>query len=85
MNTGSRKLGELQKGESGWIVAVEDASSEVSRRLLEMGFLEGAPVEVMHVAPFGKDPIAVKVRGALIALRRSEANRVRIVSRKGLS
>jgi ferrous iron transport protein A len=40
--------------------------------------LEGSTVEVLHEAPFGKDPIAVRVRGALLALRRSEANHVRV-------
>lgn len=46
----------------------------VVNRLLELGFIEGAEVEVVHRAPFGGDPIAVHVRGALLALRREEAN-----------
>jgi ferrous iron transport protein A len=43
-----------------------------------MGLLEGAEVELVHEAPVSRDPIAVRARGTLIALRRSEANLVRV-------
>ena len=49
------------------------SSAEIERRLLELGFLEGAEVDVLHEGPIGRDPIAVRVNGATIALRRSEA------------
>ncbi len=65
-------LGELKKGQKARIVSVSDT------RLLEMGLLEGAMIEIRHEAPFGGDPIAVAVRGALIALRRDEANQVKV-------
>lgn len=65
-------LSSLQRGDSGVIIKVE-GEDLIVRRLLEMGFVEGALVEVLHEAPFGKDPIAVRVRGALLALRRHEA------------
>jgi ferrous iron transport protein A len=48
------------------------------RRLLEMGILEGSRVEVVHEAPFGRDPLAIRVRGALIALRRHEAAHIEV-------
>jgi ferrous iron transport protein A len=66
-------LGELPKGKPARIISV-DSGAEISARLMEMGLLEGSTVEVAHEAPFSRDPIAVKVRGALIALRRGEAN-----------
>ena len=72
-----RTLGQLKVGESGKIVTVV-GDGEVSRRLLEMGLLEGSTIELIHEAPFGGDPIAVRVRGAMIALRRAEANRVEV-------
>lgn len=90
--TSKRKLGELKKGESGWVIQVgsvgyADAAvgarspiNDVSQRLMEMGFLEGSEVELVHEAPFGGDPIAVRVRGSLIALRRAEANQIWVVS-----
>jgi ferrous iron transport protein A len=74
------KLGELTLGCAGIITRVgreEDDAATVAR-LLEMGLLEGSQVEVLHEAPFGKDPIAVRVRGSLVALRRSEANAIEV-------
>lgn len=77
-----KRLGEMRTGESGKITRVAEAAGEngaaITRRLLEMGFLEGSRVELVHEAPFGGDPVAVRVRGALIALRRSEANLVEV-------
>jgi ferrous iron transport protein A len=72
-----KKLGELHPGSRGTITKTT-GPTEILRRLLEMGFLEGSPIEVMHEAPFGSDPIAVNVRGALVALRRAEANHIEI-------
>lgn len=74
------RLGELKKGESGMIRghSKESSHENLVGRLLEMGLLEGAQVELIHEAPFGKDPIAVRVRGALIALRRQEANLIEV-------
>ena len=69
------RLGELPKGRSARIVQIDDGA-EIAPRLMEMGLLEGSMVEVLHEAPFGGDPIAVRVRGALIALRRNEANHI---------
>ncbi|MBY0471838.1 ferrous iron transport protein A [bacterium] len=73
-----RKLGELKKGMRGLIKRIDDSSSEFSRRLLEMGLIEGSTVEIVHEAPFGGDPIALRVRGSLVALRRNEANRIEV-------
>lgn len=49
------------------------APDEMERRLIEMGFIEGAEVEVLHEGPFGRDPIAVRVGSATVALRRRDA------------
>ena len=76
-----KRLGELRTGQGGTIVQVgavplEPTRIQIVQRLMEMGFLDGSWVEVLHEAPFGGDPIAVRVRGTLIALRREEANLV---------
>ena len=34
---------------------------ELERRLIELGFVEGATVELLHQGLFGGDPIAVRV------------------------
>jgi ferrous iron transport protein A len=49
------------------------AAAELERRLLELGFVEGAEVEVLHEGPLGRDPIAVRLNDTTIALRRREA------------
>lgn len=46
---------------------------ELERRLLELGFVEGARVELLHEGLFGRDPIALKVDDMRVALRRHEA------------
>ena len=46
---------------------------ELERRLIELGFVEGADVELLHQGLFGGDPIAVRVADTTIALRRREA------------
>ncbi len=73
-------LAELSVGESATVVEVggDGAGDELVRALLEMGILEGSEVRVLHEAPVSRDPIAVEVRGALIALRRQEARFVRV-------
>jgi ferrous iron transport protein A len=47
--------------------------AELERRLIELGFVEGATVELLHQGLFGRDPIAVRVAEGTIALRRREA------------
>src|SRR5206468_11575146 len=60
-------LNKLGVGCSGKVVEV-GGTAEVRRRLLEMGFCNGASVEVLRRAPLG-DPIAFKVRGYCLSLR----------------
>ena len=48
-------------------------ATEIENRLLELGFVEGAHVEILHEGAFARDPIAVRVNHATIALRRREA------------
>lgn len=67
-----QSLDQMKKGQRGIIIRLEGPEPTV-RRLMEMGMLEDSPVEVVHEAPFGRDPLAVHVRGALLALRRREA------------
>ena len=73
-------LGAAPVGFRGRIHALSGAGTgaglpghELERRLLELGFVEGAAVELLHEGLFGRDPIAVRVAHATIALRRREA------------
>lgn len=47
--------------------------AELERRLLEIGFVEGAEVEILHEGVIGRDPIAVRLDDMRVALRRREA------------
>ena len=77
--TDTIKLSQARRGDRGVIVQVgthchhQDHEVELERRLLELGFVEGARVELLHEGLFGRDPIAVRVNGATVALRRREA------------
>lgn len=64
-------------------IDVQDNSSglpspEIERRLIELGFVEGAQVQILHEGLFGRDPIAVRVNGATVALRRREAMAIQV-------
>jgi ferrous iron transport protein A len=73
------KLSEARIGQRGVITSVgshchhEVEEVELERRLLELGFVEGAQVELIHEGLFGRDPIAMKVDDMRVALRRKEA------------
>jgi ferrous iron transport protein A len=49
------------------------SAAEIERRLLELGIVEGVLVHILHEGPIGRDPIAVRVNGTTVALRRREA------------
>lgn len=68
------KLSELRIGERGWIVRIE-GDEGFRKRIAEMGFVAGIPVESVRKAPF-EDPGAYLVRGTNISLRNSEAGRI---------
>ena len=70
------RLNELGIGCSGCVVAV-GGDTEVRRRLLEMGFCNGAAVEVVRRAPLG-DPIEFRLRGYYLSLRDEQAKFVQI-------
>lgn len=63
-------LSKLKPGEQGTIIAFSDL--EMSVKLMEMGCLPGEVVEVERFAPLG-DPMAIRVSGYQLCLRKSEA------------
>ena len=48
-------------------------------RLQHFGFDEGVSVEALHLGPFGRDPIAVRVGRMTVAIRRKHAGAVRVI------
>ena len=76
-------LGAMKKGMQGHILgfdqsALNGAGADMADRLREMGFAENLEIEVLHHSPFGSDPIAVRVGRMTVALRRREANIVKV-------
>lgn len=79
-----QKLSEARRGDRGVIVQVaggeagDEYALEVERRLLELGFVEGARIELLHEGLIGRDPIALRVDDMRVALRRHEAARLTV-------
>jgi ferrous iron transport protein A len=48
-------------------------------RLQHFGFDEGVAVEPLHLGPFGRDPIAIRVGRMTVAIRRKHASAIRVV------
>jgi len=81
-------LAEARKGDRGFVVQVGGAetyadaggvdAAEIERRLLEIGFVEGARFEILHEGLFGRDPIGVRLDDLTVALRRREAAQVQV-------
>jgi ferrous iron transport protein A len=76
------RLSDACKGDRGVVLRVTCQTgpasggieqAELERRLLEIGFVEGARVELLHEGFIGRDPIAVKLDDMRVALRRREA------------
>jgi len=65
----------LKPGQQAQIVAIDRNGLDpfTARRLQELGFDEGVDVELLHRAPFGGDPLAVRVGNMVVALRRAMA------------
>jgi ferrous iron transport protein A len=47
-------------------------------RLRHFGFDEGVTVEPLHLGPFGRDPIAIRVGRMTVALRRRHAGAIHV-------
>ena len=70
-------LSELQTGERGVVVRVAGHGA-FRKRIIEMGFINGATVESVQNAPLN-DPIKYRILNFEVSLRRSDAQKVEIV------
>jgi ferrous iron transport protein A len=80
-------LAQLRRGQSGLVIGlVESAAIDAGRspqssllaRLRDLGFVPGARCEVVARMWPGGDPLAVRIGGSTFALRRAEAEAVRV-------
>jgi len=84
----AQRLSAAPRGGVGRIVAIDPSgdadkhgvgADELERRLLEIGFVEGARFEILHEGPVGRDPIVVRVDDTRIALRRRDAHAILVI------
>ncbi len=75
-------LSQLPNGAHALVQQVVPASAEVGestlRRLGELGFIPGEPVQVLRRGPGGREPLAVQVGETLFALRLLEAQCIEV-------
>lgn len=75
-------LSDLPNGARSSVCALSSGGSAVGpatlRRLAELGFIEGEPVQVLRRGPGGKEPLAVQVGDTLLALRLVEARCIQV-------
>lgn len=74
------RLSSLKPGQAGRVVNISPASrGPERRRLMDLGILPGTVVAAEFLSPSG-DPMAYRIRGALIALRREQADLINILT-----
>ena len=75
-------LHQLAIGERATVAGVVSASSEIDavalRRLGELGFLPGEPVQLLRRGPGGREPLAVLIGETMFALRLLEAQCIEV-------
>ena len=69
-------IASLHIGESAYIS--EESLSEIPLKLLEMGCLPGAEVELIQIAPLN-DPLYICVNGSHLAIRKETASKIQII------
>ncbi len=76
--TPSLTLTSLQPGESAEVVSISPKCRGLERRrFMDLGILRGTQITAEFHSP-SQDPVAYRIRGALIALRREQANLIKI-------
>jgi ferrous iron transport protein A len=77
-------LDQLKVGTKARVLSIDWAALEEAEgcRLRHFGFDDGVAVEPLHLGPFGRDPIAVRVGRMTVAIRRRHAGAVRVIPLK---
>lgn len=71
-----RTLNELLPGQTAHVIGL-DPHHPLRRRLLELGFVRGAPVSIVRRAPMG-DPLELRINGTDLALRAADLKGIRV-------
>lgn len=69
-------LCDLAQNVQARIIGFNTLDDDLETRMREIGFAETDTVEIMHVGLFGRNPMTVRLNGAMIALRKAEASAI---------
>ena len=74
-------LDRLALGTKACVAAIDWTMLEAGEaaRLRNFGFDEGVAVEPLHLGPFGRDPIAIRVGRMTVAIRRKHAGAIHVI------
>lgn len=76
MDNNIATLNRLPIGKKCKVLSLTSTGNE-RRRMLDLGLVNGTTVEALHKSPSG-DPIAYFIRGAVIALRNEDAEKITV-------
>lgn len=75
-------LSDLPNGAQATVALLEAPSGEIDattlRRLSELGFIPGEPVQLLRRGPGGREPLAVLIGDTLLGLRLVEARCIHV-------
>lgn len=73
-------LDQLQLGICARIAAIDwdSLGEKEASRLRHFGFDEDVMVEPLHLGPFGRDPLAVRVGRMTVAIRKAQARAIKV-------
>jgi ferrous iron transport protein A len=77
VNPGQITLDQLPMNFTATVIGLDNRGLE-RRRMMDLGILPGTRIAVEMKNPLG-DPTAYRIRGAVIALRREQAQTIRII------
>lgn len=70
-------LADMKENDSGIILYINN-DCEIKRRLYDMGFIKGNEISCVQ-KNFLSSPIAYKIEGSVVALRKNDAQKVGVV------
>ncbi len=82
----SISLDQLNVGDAGLVDCIHPvdhtlagSDPHLGRRLMEIGFIPGEPLQVLHKGFMGGEPIAIRIGHSTFALRRFEAALISVI------
>lgn len=78
MSCGEIPLNQLPMGVRASVTSL-NANGAVRRRMLDLGVIGGTEIEPLYKSPSG-NPVAYRIRGAVIALRSDVSNKILVTA-----